>query len=162
MMKNYIQIGDNRIVLSETTMVNLQLLSGEDNEENFNHVANSIAQDIKAANKPKLPTRWAELPEKDRTRIEIHATWMTDDEENAFFGFHELNDLRRKWLEIEAPGWDTNNDCWTHNISNSYSQGIKAQCSESSRGPLFFPTPELRDKFLETFRDLIEKAKMYL
>ena len=56
MMKNYIQIGDNRIVLSETTMVNLQLLSGEDNEENFNHVANSIAQDIKAANKPKLPT----------------------------------------------------------------------------------------------------------
>jgi len=58
------------------------------------------------------------------------------------------------------PNWNDNN--LKYGIKYSYDKFDKGwnRCSMSMI--LTFPTPEIRDKFFETYRDLIEEAKMFL
>lgn len=78
----------------------------------------------------------------------------------AIAAFCKLIMLRRDWVKNWEPDW-TNNDEEKFGIvvnANRF-ESISFYCMSQ---PLSFPTGEMCDEFLDTFRNLLEKAKPLL
>ena len=81
------------------------------------------------------------------------------EEAKAFCVLGKLIQLRNAWWGDWRPDWKNKELKYCIcTYGNSIETGI---CTGSSR-MLSFPTIEMQDDFLKTFRDLIEQAKMFL
>ena len=84
---------------------------------------------------------------------------LTVHEARALAAFSKLLKLRRDWIGEWEPDW-TNGECkytiinWATNLQVEY---CKVLCKSLS-----FPTEQMAQEFLETFRDLIEEAKILI
>ena len=81
------------------------------------------------------------------------------DEARAFNALGKLIQLRDAWWGDWRPNWKDNEfkyciGIYCNNIDTTYHANLSYV--------LAFPTAEMRDDFLDTFRDLIEQAKMFL
>ena len=125
---------------------------------------------------PKLPMSWEELKEvkgyfiHQNSDINIHPmidkavaynrnVFPTNEEAKAMRAMAQLCQLRDRWNDGWKPDWD---DCTEKHCIVSYVNVLyKGICYHISY-PMAFKTIELRDKFMETFKDLLEEAKPFL
>ena len=83
----------------------------------------------------------------------------TEEEAKAMLAMAQLCQLRDRWNDGWKANWkdDTVNYCIilfeNHLAKDSYYR---------TNRPMVFKTEELRDKFMETFKDLLEEAKPFL
>ena len=83
-----------------------------------------------------------------------------EDEAKAFCALGKLIQLRDAWLGEWKPDWkDVTQNQYCIGVN---SDCISIKCAVFQQRILAFPTAKMRDDFLETFRDLIEEAKMFL
>lgn len=78
----------------------------------------------------------------------------------ALVAFCKLRKLRKDWVGVWKPDWK-NKKQWKFSIisdTDKIEKGIGRTLSRS----LSFPTEEMRDEFIETFKDLLEIAKPLL
>lgn len=78
---------------------------------------------------------------------------------NELNALRELLICRDAWWKVDndwRPDWE--NDMSKYSISPYYNEVTKGEVANYNR-ILVFRTEEIRDKFFETFRDLIEKCK---
>ena len=85
------------------------------------------------------------------------------DEEDvvAFVAFSRLRKLRRDWIGKNwKPDWKNDNvaKCTIISAENEISKGEHYKVGSS----MSFPTEEMRDEFLDCFKDLLEQAKSLL
>lgn len=80
-------------------------------------------------------------------------------EAKAFCALGKLIQLRDAWWGEWRPNWDNGGNKY---IITTERGNILASFMFVYNSILAFPTEEMRDDFLETFRDLIEQAKMFL
>ena len=84
--------------------------------------------------------------------------FRTPEELKAFWALGRLIQLRDAWVGDWKPDWESNTKygiCAYRNKIDTFNV-ILDSCL------LAFPTAEMCEDFLETFRDLIEQAKMFL
>ena len=81
------------------------------------------------------------------------------DDAVAFAALYKLICLRRNWVGNWKPDWTSREP--TFIIVNSRDH-INDGVSYNVNNPMIFPTEEMRDKFLDTFKDLLEQAKPFL
>ena len=84
--------------------------------------------------------------------------FATETEAKAFCALGKLIQLRDAWVGDWKPDWESNTKygiCAYRNKIDTFNV-ILDSCL------LAFPTAEMCENFLETFRDLIEEAKMFL
>lgn len=82
------------------------------------------------------------------------------EEARAFNALGKLIQLRDAWIGEWRPDW-TNSNSTKYVIYQSGGK-FNTDFSYDSSYVLAFPTEEMRDDFLFTFRNLIEQAKMFL
>ena len=78
----------------------------------------------------------------------------------ALVAFCKLRKMRKQWIGEWKPDWK-NKKQWKFSIisdTDKIEKGIGRTLSRS----LSFPTEEMRDEFIETFKDLLEIAKPLL
>lgn len=81
------------------------------------------------------------------------------EEARVFAAFSRLIKLRKNWVGDWKPDWKSGDSIFIIiNIMNS----IKSRETCSVNRPLSFPTEELCEAFVDTFRDLLEQAKPLL
>lgn len=85
--------------------------------------------------------------------------FATETEAKAFCAFGKLIQLRDAWVGDWKPDWKEVYNKYT--IINARDR-IDLNTAIFDSGALAFPTKEMANDFLETFRDLIEQAKMFL
>lgn len=85
---------------------------------------------------------------------------LTAQESKAFGAFTKLLKLRRDWVEDWEPDWSNTN--MGHGIIWVNKNEVKANMSYTLAFPLSFPNHKMAKEFLETFRDLIEDAKILI
>lgn len=89
----------------------------------------------------------------------LYNRFNTANEAKAFCALGKLIQLRDAWWGEWRPNW---NDT-TEKFNIYYAQNVlRVDISVMSSCIFSFPTKEMADDFLETFRDLIEQAKMFL
>ena len=83
----------------------------------------------------------------------------TKEEAKAMLAMAQLCQLRDRW----NGGWkaDWENDTEKYCIY-SYNCKLEKSAFNYTYNPMAFKTKELRDKFMETFKDLLEEAKPFL
>lgn len=85
---------------------------------------------------------------------------LTSHEAKALAAFSKLLKLRRDWIGEWEPDWTNYN---TYNFIISHvNKDIKVNTRNVSASSLSFPTEQMAKEFLETFRDLIEEAKILI
>ena len=85
--------------------------------------------------------------------------FATENEAKAFCALGKLIQLRDAWVGDWEPDW---NEIYTkYTIINDRGH-ITSNTATYNTRVLAFPTKEMTTDFLETFRDLIEEAKMFL
>lgn len=123
----------------------------------------------------KLPKKWEDLYEVKGWFVDFHSDVVTSgsmrtgdsvknrfptkEEAEACIALAQLCQLRDRYNDGWKPDWKKDNDKYTIIYS---SDKIDTSFSVYSQRILSFKTVELRDKFLENFRDLIEIAKPLL
>lgn len=125
--------------------------------------------------KKGLPKSWEELEEisgywvnqnskaaniLDRPAVDIHRNiFPTKEEAEASIALAQLCQLRDRYNDGWKPNWrdGTNKYCISF-----YDDNLQFESWGNYRKTLSFKSAELRDEFLENFRDLIEKAKPLL
>lgn len=134
---------------------------------------NSTFEKVRFKEKSKLPMSWNELGivkgwyvtsmgfvyelgEEKVNRSNI-GTWPTRELAEASIALSQLLQLRDRW----NGDWKREYGGFTAVIVNKREEIVKEEL-QSYNAPLVFKSNELRDKFLETFRDLIEIAKPLL
>ena len=86
--------------------------------------------------------------------------FATETEAKAFCALGKLIQLRDAWIEDWKPDWnDSNKHKWC--IINDIDNLVIGLYGNTSRS-LSFPTKKMAEDFLETFRNLIEQAKIFL
>lgn len=85
--------------------------------------------------------------------------FRTPEELKAFWALGRLIQLRDAWVGDWEPDWKKVYNKYT--IINARDR-IDLNTAIFDSGALAFPTKEMANDFLETFRDLIEQAKMFL
>lgn len=85
--------------------------------------------------------------------------FATETEAKAFCALGKLIQLRDAWVGDWKPDWKEVYNKYT--IINARDR-IDLNTAIFDSGALAFPTEEMANDFLETFRDLIEQAKMFL
>ena len=125
--------------------------------------------------KDSKPRSWEEYTtyfSPERSFI-VSSTGINDDEEylcdydmfnsveeaEAFLALGKLIQLRDAWWGDWRPDWKEMK--YKYCIYN-YSNNVRTIFYTTASSILSFPTETMRDDFLETFRDLIEQAKMFL
>lgn len=100
------------------------------------------------------------LEKTDRSGYSTFKEFDTKEEAKAFCALGKLIQLRDAWRGDWKPDW-TNENQSKHSI---HCRCGKAQISLNwtATRVLSFPTGEMRNEFFETFKDLIEEAKMFL
>lgn len=125
---------------------------------------------------PEIPTSWEEYNDTCDMSVGRNAyvydtcefgkrrtyydTFSSDDEAKAFCALGRLIQLRDAWWGDWRPDWEAGNSgkygiCVNKNKVCSYN-------SYTYNSILVFPTEDMRNDFLDKFRDLIEQAKMFL
>lgn len=94
-----------------------------------------------------------------RTADSVKNRFPTKEEAEACLALAQLCQLRDRYNDGWKPDWKKDNDKYTIIYS---SDKIDTSFSVYSQRILSFKTVELRDKFLENFRGLIETAKPLL
>ena len=123
----------------------------------------------------ELPKKWEDLYEVKgwfvdfqskvvtsgsmRTGDSVKNRFPTKEEAEACIALAQLCQLRDRYNDGWKPDWKKDNDKYTIIYS---SDKIDTSFSVYSQRILSFKTVELRDKFLENFRGLIETAKPLL
>lgn len=102
---------------------------------------------------------WGEFMKKYSRASSFTWAQLTQHEADAITAFSKLIKLRRDWIGEWEPDWTTNN--------MKGSIYCKLDCVDCDwctqlRHPLSFPTLQMAREFLETFRDLIEEAKILI
>lgn len=96
---------------------------------------------------------------KDRGRRITYDVFNSEEEARAFCALGKLIQLRDAWVGEWRPDWEkSNTKCGICTYRNKI--GTSVFVLDSCL--LAFPTAEMCKDFLETFRDLIEQAKMFL
>lgn len=85
---------------------------------------------------------------------------LTPHEAKALSAFSKLLKLRRDWIGEWKPDWSNTN--MGHGIIWVNKNEVKANVSYTIAFPLSFPNHKMAKEFLETFRDLIEDAKVLI
>lgn len=85
----------------------------------------------------------------------------TEEEAKAVVALCKLIQLRDAWWGDWRPDWNNDSNIPKYGICNGYNNINTDQWYNYNR-ILVFPTAEMRDEFLETFRYLIEEAKPLL
>ena len=109
--------------------------------------------------KDSKPHSWEEYCNNTRRNTYEYCDFSSREESMAFVALGKLIQLRDAWLGEWTPDWNNSEDkyyIWVLNGEMCIGTTIFSQCM------LAFPTEEMRDDFLETFRNLIEEAKMFL
>lgn len=89
----------------------------------------------------------------------IYDVFNSVDEAKAFCALGKLIQLRDAWCDDWRPNWDNGeNKYCIHSFKSE--PGVLDACYRQRI--LTFPTEEMATDFLETFRDLIEQAKIFL
>lgn len=86
-------------------------------------------------------------------------SFVSEDEAKAFCALGKLIQLRDAWVGDWEPDWKKVYNKYT--IINARDR-IDLNTAIFDSGALAFPTKEMANDFLETFRNLIEEAKMFL
>lgn len=94
-----------------------------------------------------------------RTADSVKNRFPTKEEAEACLALAQLCQLRDIYNEGWKPDWTDNNEKFCIFFNN---EKVYSGLSYYTRHILSFKTQELRDKFLENFRDLIETAKPLL
>ena len=125
-------------------------------------------------NKPRSWEEYAAMRSQDCVSSIISATSINDDDDvyicdydlfnskdeaRAFVALGKLIQLRDAWWGDWRPDWEK--ETIKYSIIAFYNQIVKDDTTHNSC-ILTFPTAEMRDDFLSSFRDLIEQAKMFL
>lgn len=110
--------------------------------------------------KDDKPLSWEEYCNNTKRNIYEYCDFSSREESMAFIALGKLIQLRDAWWGNWRPDWHINSQC-KYTIEVEENRIGKMQVS-SINAILVFPTQEMRDDFLKTFRDLIEKAKMFL
>lgn len=84
---------------------------------------------------------------------------LTPHEAKALAAFSKLLKLRRDWIGEWEPDWLTNE--FKYMIVN-WRANLQVEHSQILCKSLSFPTQQMAREFLETFRDLIEEAKILI
>lgn len=90
----------------------------------------------------------------------LYNRFNTANKAKAFCALGKLIQLRDAWVGEWAPDWSNINQ--SQYCIGINSNKVSTACTIFQQRILAFPTQEMRDDFLETFRDLIEEAKMFL
>ena len=85
---------------------------------------------------------------------------LTSHEAKALSAFSRLLKLRRDWIGEWEPDWTNENICKF--VIIYIDKYIKINARNVSAKSLSFPTQQMAQEFLETFRDLIEEAKILI
>lgn len=123
----------------------------------------------------KLPKKWEDLYEVKGWFVDFHSDVVTSgsmrtadsvknifptkEEAEACLALAQLCQLRDRYNDGWKPNWD---DGGEKHCVYFHDNEINSAYTYSSHRVLTFKTQELRDKFLENFRDLIEQAKPLL
>lgn len=89
----------------------------------------------------------------------LYNRFNTANEAKAFCALGKLIQLRDAWWGEWKPDW---NEVYTKYTIVNVRGCIDFNTATFNSRVLAFPTKEMADDFLETFRDLIEQAKMFL
>lgn len=103
---------------------------------------------------------WEEFKEKYSNKI-IHytATQLTGQEATALSAFSKLLKLRRDWIGEWEPDWTNESIKYVIRVWKNH---ICYELVHNLSTPLSFPTEQMAEEFLLTFRDLIEEAKILI
>ena len=90
----------------------------------------------------------------------ILSEFVNDEDVVAFVAFSKLRKLRKQWIGEWKPDYNNYNEVKFTIITaeNEISKGERYSVSCS----MSFPTEEMRDEFLNCFKDLLEQAKTLL
>ena len=102
--------------------------------------------------------KWLEKNSKDRI-IYADEAYINEEYELAFEALKKLVILRDYYNEGWKPNWE--DDEWKYFIEN-YRGKLNVRRTYNNGRVLHFKTPEIRDKFLEEQRELLEIAKPLL
>lgn len=122
-----------------------------------------------------LPMKWEDLGEVNGYYIgaissscRIHKGLSIEENKNLFpskeeaeamLAMAQLCQLRDRWNEGWKPNWTNNETKYTVCVINDK---LTVYSWSQSYRPMYFKRQELADKFLDTFRDLLEVAKPFL
>ena len=95
----------------------------------------------------------------DRTTIPGYDEFDTKEEAQAFVALGKLIQLHKAWVKGWKPDWQKDNFKF---VIEGHADAIAISNSVYVHRLLAFPTEELRDEFLDTFKDLIEEAKPFI
>lgn len=84
---------------------------------------------------------------------------LTPPEAIAIVAFSKLLKLRRDWIGEWEPDWEESSKKF---ILYRSENEVRICITSTSAGVLSFPTKQMAKEFLETFRDLIEEAKILI
>ena len=93
------------------------------------------------------------------TRLHQTEMQLYGQETVALAAFSKLLKLRRDWVGEWEPDWSSNEIKYTIVHWAIY---LQVECYKTLSRPLSFPTKQMAQEFLETFRDLIEEAKILI
>ena len=119
---------------------------------------------------------WEEFKEKYRTRYgyfyEVHernalktaspisiGDQLTSHESKALVAFSKLLKLRRDWIGGWEPDWTDGSVKWVIRVWRNH---ICFEVDRNSSDALSFPTEKMAKEFLDTFRSLLEEAKILI
>lgn len=108
--------------------------------------------------KDTKPRSWEEYCNNTKRNTYDYDEFSSREESMAFIAFGKLIQLRDAWCGDWKPDWHINSKYTIETVCGKIS---KTQVF-SINATLVFPTKEMRDDFFETFRDIIEQAKMFL
>lgn len=77
----------------------------------------------------------------------------------ALIAFCKLRKLRKDWIGEWKPDWTSYDIKFTIIIENNHIVGF---INRNVSRPMSFPTREMRNEFIECFKDLIEQAKRFI
>ena len=136
---------------------------------------NSTFETIKFKEKSKLPMTWKELEylkgyyinsssqiqpyTSKETDNDNKNTWPTKELAEAALALSQLLQLRDRWNGDWKADWQKADE---KHVITIIADRTQKDWFTAVNKVLAFKTPELRDKFLDTFRDLIETAKPLL
>jgi hypothetical protein len=119
---------------------------------------------------------WEEFKEKYRYKhtyyydVSEGITWrtstvcigdqLTPHEATAIAAFSKLLKLRRDWIGDWEPDWEDRDA--SYGVIWIHKNKLQANAACTPARSLSFPTEQMAHEFLETFRDLIEEAKILI
>ncbi len=109
--------------------------------------------------KDTRPRSWSEYCNNVGRDIYEYDEFSSCGESMAFIALGKLIQLRDAWWGEWKPDWKDRKCKYSIEINE---EAISKLQVSSINAILVFPTEEMRDDFLETFRNIIEHAKMFL